>query len=846
MGETKNSQKQNKDQADQRLAYDFSEVEPRWQQFWEEEEVFKAPDVPKRDEKYYLLVMFAYPSGDIHMGHFRNYIYGDAIVRQKWMQGRQVLHPFGWDAFGLPAEQAAIKRNLHPNDWTMSNIEVSRNTLKKVGISFDWNREVITCLPEYYRWSQWIFLRMHEKGLAYRKDSLVNFCPTCNTVLANEQVEPEGTCWRCHDQVIKKRLNQWFFKITEYADRLLQSLDDLEGWPDRLKAMQRNWIGKSVGCEVKFKLADSEKEIPVFTTRPDTIYGVTFMAIAPEAELLDKLEIPSDRKDQVEEYIKKSIGKSEIERQAETEEKDGVFTGLYAINPFNGEKVQLWVADYVLASYGTGVVMAVPAHDQRDFLFARKYDIPIKIVIKPEGGEAPILEEMKEAYVEKGEMINSDLFDGSVGQKAIEKVTNYAEEKGIGRRQVNFRLRDWLLSRQRYWGTPIPIVHCLKCGEVPVPDDQLPVELPMEGVDYIPRGRSPLADVDDWVNVECPKCGNPAKRDADTMDTFICSSWYMLRYVDNKNSEAAYDVEKANAWFPIDMYIGGITHATGHLIYFRFFTKFLHDIGMLDYDEPAQRVFNHGMVMDAQGVTMSKSLGNVVSPIELIEERGVDVTRLAMFFAAPADREMPWTSEGLVGVERFLNKFYRLIELMANAGGGGAGDLTKQYDSAELSGEQKSVYIRLNQTIKKLTYDIEQLQFNTAVAAIMEFLGGFDPGKIGDDEFNRIVTARVVQLIAPMAPHFAEEAWRMLGYEGSIFKSAWPSYDEGAVKFDTITVAVQINGKVRDQLEVERDITEDDIKELALGREKVQKHVEGKELVKTIYVKEKLLSLVVR
>ncbi len=831
-------------ETEQRLAYDFSEIEPKWQRFWEAEQVFKAPEKPKKDDKYYLLVMFAYPSGDIHMGHFRNYIYGDAIVRQKWMQGKEVLHPFGWDAFGLPAEQAAIKRGLHPAEWTMKNIGVSRDTLKKVGISFDWSREVTTCLPEYYRWSQWIFLKMYERGLAYRKDSLVNFCPTCNTVLANEQVEADGNCWRCGDRVVKKRLNQWFFKITEYADRLLQSLDELPGWPDRLKAMQRNWIGKSIGCEINFKLENSEIEIPVFTTRPDTIFGVTFMAIAPEAELLEKLDIPADRKEAVEQYIQKAIAKSEIERQAETDDKDGVFTGLYAINPFNGEKVQLWVADYVLASYGTGVVMAVPAHDQRDFVFAKKYGIPMKVVIKPEDGEAPNVAEMTEAYVEKGAMVNSGDFDGAVGQKAIEQVTDFAEQKGIGRRKVNFKLRDWLLSRQRYWGTPIPIIHCEKCGEVQVPYEQLPVELPMEGVDYIPKGRSPLADAEAWVNVACPKCGGPAKRDADTMDTFICSSWYMLRYVDNKNEQAPFDVEKANLWFPIDMYIGGITHATGHLIYFRFFTKFLHDLGMLEYDEPAERVFNHGMVMDSQGVTMSKSRGNVVSPIELIAERGVDVTRLAMYFAAPADREMPWTAEGLVGVERFLNKFYRLIEGAATAGG--AIDIEKRFDSNSFSGEQKAVYIRLNQTIKKLTEDIENLQFNTAVAAIMEFLGNFDPAKIEDEEFSRIVTARVVQLIAPMAPHFAEEAWRMLGFEGSIFHSTWPAFDENAVQFDTVTVVVQINGKVRDQLEVDREISEEAIKELAFAREKVQKNIEGREVVKAIYVKGKLISLVVR
>ncbi len=608
-----------------RSGYDFAAIEAKWQKRWDDQKLFHAPDMPR--EKYYLLVMFAYPSGDIHMGHFRNYIIGDAMARYQWMLGKDVLHPFGWDAFGLPAEQAAIKRGLHPAEWTVKNIEVSRNTLKKVGISFDWDREIASCFPDYYRWSQWIFLKMYERGLAYRKDSLVNFCTTCNTVLANEQVE-DGACWRCHNPVSKKRLNQWYLKITEYADRLLESLDGLDGWSDRLKTIQRNWIGKSSGSEVKFKLEGSDLEIPVFTTRPDTIFGVTFMAIAPEAELLESLSIPSDRQKAVTEYISKSVAKSEIERQAVSEDKDGVFTGLYAINPLSGDKVQLWIADYVLASYGTGVVMGVPAHDSRDFAFARKYGVPIKVVIKPVGGEVPDAATMTEAYIEKGEMVNSGQFNGRVGTEGIDAVIDFVESKKLGSRKVNFKLRDWLISRQRYWGTPIPIIHCPKCGEVPVAFDQLPVELPTQGVDYIPKGRSPLADATDWVNVKCPKCGGPAQRDPDTMDTFICSSWYMLRYTDNKNNTAPYEVAKCDAWLPIDLYIGGITHATGHLIYFRFFTKFLHDIGMSKHDEPAIRMFNHGMVSDAEGRVMSKSLGNVVSPIDVMKERGVDISRL--------------------------------------------------------------------------------------------------------------------------------------------------------------------------------------------------------------------------
>ncbi len=825
-----------------RSGYDFAAIEAKWQRRWEEQKLFRAPDMPR--EKYYLLVMFAYPSGDIHMGHFRNYIIGDAIARYQWMLGKDVLHPFGWDAFGLPAEQAAIKRGLHPAEWTVKNIEVSRNTLKKVGISFDWDREIASCFPDYYRWSQWIFLKMYERGLAYRKDSLVNFCTTCNTVLANEQVE-DGACWRCHNPVSKKRLNQWYLKITEYADRLLEGLDHLDGWSERLKTIQRNWIGKSSGSEVKFKLEGSDCEIPVFTTRPDTIFGVTFMAIAPEAELLENLAIPGDRQKIVTEYITKSVAKSEIERLAVTDDKDGVFTGLYAINPFSGDRVQLWIADYVLASYGTGVVMGVPAHDQRDFLFAKKYGVPIKVVIKPVGGDEPVAKVMTEAFTEKGEMINSGQFNGRVGVDGIDAVINYAESKNLGTRKVNFKLRDWLISRQRYWGTPIPIIHCPNCGEVAVAYDDLPVELPTQGVDYIPKGRSPLADATEWVNVRCPKCGGPAQRDPDTMDTFICSSWYMLRYTDNKNDKAPYDVAKCDAWMPIDLYIGGITHATGHLIYFRFFTKFLHDIGMSKYQEPAIRMFNHGMVSDAEGRVMSKSLGNVVSPIDVMKERGVDISRLAMYFAAPADREIPWSNDGLIGVERFLNKLYRIVEQVAKAFPR-AVDLSGKYELTNMSADARLSYTKLNQTIKKVTEDLEQLQFNTSIAAIMEFFGSYQPSGGAGAEFDKYVCSKIVQTIAPLAPHFAEEAWEMFGNKESILKSTWPKFDAGAISFETVIVAVQINGKVRDEIEVDRNADEEAVKTLALSREKVQRNIEGKTIVKVIFVKGKLLSIVVK
>ncbi len=829
--------------ADVRAGYDFARIDKKWQQKWEETKLFHTSEHPR--DKYYVLVMFAYPSGDIHMGHFRNYTIGDAVAHYQMMNGKDIFHPFGWDAFGLPAEQAAIKGGKHPRDWTLNNISVSRATLKKVGISFDWDREVISCLPDYYRWNQWLFLQMFERGLAYRKESLVNFCYTCNTVLANEQVETDGTCWRCHNPVGKKRLNQWYFRITDYAERLLEGLDRLDGWSDRVKTMQRNWIGKSIGCEIVFKLENSSVEIPVFTTRPDTIFGVTFMAIAPEAELVTKLNIPADRKKTVEEYIAKSIAKSEIERQAETGEKDGVFTGLHAINPLNGERVQLWIGDYVLASYGTGVVMGVPAHDSRDFVFAHKYSIPIRVVIKPQGQPEPKTPDaMTEAYVDLGEMCNSGEFNGKVGEEAIEAVVQYVESKKIGRKKINFKLRDWLLSRQRYWGTPIPIVHCPDHGEVAVPYDQLPLELPTEGVDYIPKGRSPLEDVPEWINTTCPKCGKPARRDADTMDTFVDSSWYMLRYTDNRNDKAIFDAAKANTWMPVDLYIGGIEHATGHLIYFRFFTKFLHDIGYLTADEPALKLFNHGMVMDAKGVIMSKSLGNVVSPMELIETRGVDTCRLAMFFAAPSDREIPWSNEGLTGVERFLAKFYRTIEQVA--AGGGKIDLQHRFATTELSGAAKETYILLNQTIKKVSDDMSRMQFNTCIAAIMEFFGKFESAGALDPSFNRYIISKMVQLIAPLAPHFAEEAWEMLGNSTSVFKSAWPQADRDAIQFSTVTVVVQVNGKVRCELEIARGADEATVRELALANDKVTKYIEGKQIAKLIYVKDKLISIAVK
>jgi leucyl-tRNA synthetase len=822
-------------------SYDFAAIEAKWQQRWEERRQFATPEVG--EDSFYMLVMFAYPSGDIHIGHFRNYIIGDAVAHYQRMQGKQVFHPFGWDAFGLPAEQAAIKRGLAPRDWTLQNIEVSRNTLKKVGISFDWEREVTSCLPEYYKWNQWIFLKLFERGLAYRRESIVNFCETCNTVLANEQVLADGSCWRCENQVGKKKLLQWYFKITEYAERLLEGLERIN-WPDRVKAMQRNWIGKSEGSELTFKLESGDLEIPIFTTRPDTTFGVTFMAVAPEAELLERLEIPAEKQQAVADYIAQALRKSEVERQADTDEKDGVFTGLYATNPLSNERVQIWVADYVLASYGTGVVMGVPAHDQRDFLFAKRYDIPIRVVIKPPGEAAANPEEMTEAYIEPAEMCNSGQFDGRVGREAMTAVTEFAAEQGIGRAQINYRLRDWLISRQRYWGTPIPIIHCDDCGEVPVPVEKLPVKLPDEIENFIPKGRSPLEDVSDWVNVACPKCGKQARRDADTMDTFVDSSWYQLRYCDNKNQEAIFDSKRVNSWNPVGLYVGGIDHATGHLIYIRFITKFLHDLGLIDFDEPATRLFNHGMVLDDSGRKMSKSFGNVVSPMDLIAEHGVDNSRLAMYFTAPSEKEIPWSGNTLTGIERFTARLHRTIQIAAEHAA--VADLSRRYTKAELTEVEWLAYVHLNRTIARIAEDFERLQFNTCVAALMEFHGNLSEVAFQDEGFRKYLVARMVQLLAPLAPHLAEESWELLGFRDSIFVSSWPKADLDATKFDLVTVAIQVNGKVRGQIEIERTATEEQVREAALAQDNVARHLSDKEIKKIIYIKAKLVSIVAK
>ena len=828
------------DKRDTRRKYDFQEVESRWQEYWTENKLFAAPEtLAPGDEKYYMLEMFAYPSGDIHMGHFRNYIIGDAVARRQMMLGKKVLHPFGWDAFGLPAERAAIQRKLQPKDWTEKNIRVSRETLQKVGISYDWSREIVTCREDYYRWSQWLFLKLFERGLAYRKQGFVNWCPGCLTVLANEQVV-QGLCERCDSQVVKKEQEQWYFKITEYADRLYDDLDKLSGWPNNVKTMQKEWIGRSFGAEVTFDVADSDTKITVYTTRLDTIFGVTFITLAPESPLVKQLSIPQERRAGVEKYIEQAMLKSEIERGADNDDKTGVFTGCYAINPFNGEKAPIWVADYVLAHYGTGAVMGVPANDTRDRAFAKKYDLPIRQILKTADGSE--VAEGEVIPIDNGVMINSGEYDGLSSAEGIEKLAQKAERDGFGRKAKQFKLHDWLISRQRYWGTPIPVVHCGKCGVVPVPEDELPVVLPPVE-DFMPKGRSPLEDVEEFMSAICGKCGGPARRDPDTMDTFICSSWYHLRYADPHNNERIFDSDKVNSWLPVDKYIGGVTHATGHLLYFRFITKFLYDIGLVGFEEPAVELFNHGMVKDATGAVMSKSRGNVVSPIDLMKERGVDVSRLAMYFTAPSEKEVLWSDAAVVGVEKFLvNKIARLAEYAD----GERPDLKRYFKKDDLDGPGWELYVCFNQTLARMNDDYERLQFNTVISGAMELVRELERSATSNTDLKPLIAARLVQTLAPLTPHVCEEMWSQMGFTESVFRSEWPSVDENALTGNTISIAVQVNGKLRDNIQIDPSADKERVLELARSSERVRGHTDGKTVIKEIYVPGKIVNLVVK
>ncbi|KJS12360.1 MAG: leucine--tRNA ligase [Peptococcaceae bacterium BRH_c8a] len=823
--------------------YDFKTIEPKWQTRWADQNLYAVPDTGDKP-KYYCLEMFPYPSGKLHMGHVRNYSIGDVVARYKTMQGFNVLHPMGWDAFGLPAENAAIKHGaMHPAQWTYENIATMREQLKQLGISYDWDREVATCHPGYYKWTQWLFLQLYHRGLAYKKKAAVNWCTSCATVLANEQVK-DGGCERCKAVVEKRELSQWFFKITDYADRLLDDLDKLPGWPDKVKIMQDNWIGRSEGAEITFTIDGLDETMTVFTTRPDTVFGVTYMVLAPEHPLVEKLIAGKPQAEEVRALAASVRHQSDLARTATETEKIGLFTGAYCINPVNGEKVPVLVANYVLMEYGTGAVMGVPAHDQRDFEFARKYNLPIRVVIQPEG-VALNPDEMTEAYYGGGVMVNSGPFDGTPNEEGITAVTRYLEEKGLGRGLVNYRLRDWLISRQRYWGAPIPIVYCEKCGTVPVPDQDLPVMLPMD-VAFTPTGRSPLEEHAAFANAACPACGGKARRETDTMDTFMCSSWYYYRYTSPRDEDNAWDPASVRYWLPVDQYIGGVEHAILHLLYSRFFTKVLFDAGLVGNEEPFTNLLTQGMVLK-DGTKMSKSKGNVVSPEDIVASYGADTARLFILFASPPERDLEWSDQGVEGCYRFLNRVWRLVEplkdSLANLPLPGPGKLSG------VNGEMRRV---THVTIKRVTEDVgNRFNFNTAVSAIMELVNAmYQFREVPEVDRDRGVMKEAVEtlvlLLAPFAPHIAEELWELTGHAGSVHSKPWPNYEPEAIQEDEVTIVVQINGKVRERMLVPANIKPDEMKELVMQQERVQELIAGKQVVKVIPVPGKLINIVVK
>ena len=821
------------------MKYPFLDVEKKWQEFWEENKI-NSTDLSDTEKNLYTLVMFIYPSGSkTHIGHWYNYAPTDSWARFRKLRGFNVFEPMGYDAFGLPAENYAIKTGVHPQDSTLKNISDIREQLKTMGCMYDWNAELMTCVPEYYKWNQWLFLKLYEKGLAYRKNAPVNWCPSCQTVLANEQVQSDGTCERCSTLVEQKNLTQWFFKITDYADRLLDGLDTID-CPEKTKLMQKNWIGKSFGTEVKFKVADSDEQFTVFTTRPDTLFGVTYAVLAPEHELVSKLTT-EENKENVEKYIQSVKSLSEIERTSTVKEKTGVPTGSFAINPVNNEKVPIWVADYVLASYGTGCVMAVPGHDERDFEFAKRFNLPIRKVILEKGKEES--EELTAAYTGVGIMVNSADFNGIPSDEGIIKISEFIEKEKFGTRTINYRLRDWLISRQRYWGTPIPIIYCEKCGEVPVPEPQLPVELPYE-VEFKHDGGSPLASNSDFVNVSCPKCNSAAKREVDTMDTFVDSSWYYLRYLNPKSSDI-FDKDLSNKWTPVDTYVGGAEHATMHLLYARFVHKFLNDMGLVDSDEPFKRLIHQGTIT-AQGAKMSKSKGNVVDPGIFIDQYGSDVFRMYLMFMGPYDLGGDWSDKGIVGVDRFVQRSYALFE--------NSKDYLSKYPSKdsyninELNDSEKEVYRKVNYTLEKYDAELENFRFNTAVAALMELLNELSKSLTNcSDDLTTFALERLAYLIAPLAPHLGEECWQLLGSKNSIYKNP-PVYkvDKSALVVDEVTIVVQVNGKIRAKLVLANNSDEELVKSAAWADVNVKTHTEGKSVVKEIYIKNKIYNIVVK
>ena len=822
--------------------YNPKEIESKWQKHWAEHSTFKT-ELNRQRPEYYVLEMFPYPSGNLHMGHVRNYSIGDVIARFKSMQGYNVLHPMGWDSFGMPAENAAIKHGVHPAEWTWENIANMRRQQQELGLSYDWDREVATCHPDYYRWTQWLFLLFVERGLAYKKKAAVNWCNECNTVLANEQVI-DGTCWRCDSIVVKKELEQWFFKITEYADRLLNDLSELKGWPERVKTMQENWIGRSEGAEFSFAVANSEEKIAVYTTRHDTVFGVSYVVLAPEHKLVEKLITGKDNEQEIRQFIDSVRNMSEISRTSSEFEKEGMFTGAYAVNPFTGQEVPIWVANYVLVEYGTGAVMGVPAHDERDWQFANKYNLAKKIVVQPEGQELTI-ETMTGAYDGDGIMVNSGQFSGMKNEAGKVAIAKWLEEQGYGKRHVNYRLRDWLVSRQRYWGAPIPLINCSDCGTVPVPKDQLPVLLP-DNVNFSAGSVSPLAKVEEFVNCTCPKCGGPAKRETDTMDTFICSSWYYMRYADPKNTTAPFDSTKADYWAPVDQYIGGIEHAILHLLYSRFFTKVLKDAGLVNVNEPFKNLLTQGMVIK-DGSKMSKSKGNVVSPEEIIAKYGADTARLFILFAAPPERDLEWNDQAVEGSYRFLGRLWRIVDHYATFMAGEE----SQYDSDTLSKDERNLRRALHTTIKKVTEDIgDRFNFNTAISSIMELVNTMYTVKDQNTSLNpglvRETVSGLLCLLAPFAPHITEELWSETIGQGSVHKHVWPAFDEKAIQLEEVEIVVQINGKVREKIVVSAMLTAKELEEKVLEQEKVQTLIAGKAVVKVIAVAGKLVNIVVR
>ncbi len=859
--ETTVTERHNPERNDER--YDPQRVEMKWFERWRQDAALYAAEPDSAKKKYYVLEMLPYPSGALHMGHVRNYSIGDALARYMWMNGYNVLHPMGWDSFGLPAENAAIQNNTPPRQWTLGNIANMKAQMNRLGFAYDWSREVTTCLPEYYRWNQWFFLKLFEKGLAYRKKSKVNWCPKCCTVLANEQVLSNGCCWRHEDTLVEQReLEQWFVRTTKYAEELLHGLDKLDGWPEKVRTMQRNWIGRSEGTLVDFKLdgaaGPAGATISVFTTRVDTIYGATSVQLAPEHPIVKDLAATNaELRAKVDQLIAEQRKAREAGDIGEIE-KHGVPTGRYAINPFNGEKIPVWVANYILMDYGTGAIMSVPAHDERDYEFAKKYKLEIRLVVVPLSNdpEETVAEPPLPFVAHEGVLINSGAYNGLTCDEAIKKMSAHAEKKGFGKATVTYRLKDWGISRQRYWGTPIPMLYCEKDGIVPVPEKDLPVILP-ENVDITLTGGSPLGRVPEFVNTTCPKCGGPARRETDTMDTFVDSSWYFYRYTDAHNDRAPFDGKVAQYWFPIDQYIGGVEHAILHLIYSRFWTKFMRDLGLITNDEPVDRLFTQGMVIK-DGAKMSKSLGNVVSPDEMVARYGADAARLYSLFAAPPDRDLDWQDSGIEGIQRFLGRVYRLVvrntpALAASRSPSSGTAHAETLQATPLQAGARTIQRKLHQTIKRVSDDFQgRWHFNTCISAIMELVNvlyGAEEAIARNDipaPFLADVERNLVLLLAPFAPYLAHELWEMLGEKGNLLKTPWPKYDAALAKEEELEIPVQVNGKLRSRVVVSADATEETILELALADEKVRAAIAGKQIVKTIYVPGKLVNIVVK